>query len=859
MKNDSERKRHLLDFKPLGSIVALLIVFVAILIGISALFEMMNHWLWFVLVVITFLITIVMYFYYVRPIKNFVSKGRNVVDVHFFLLFFVFLVYGTVCIPDITFLFNNTSGNFKWIPSIVSFSLAIVFLNLYTFRYFYTRKIVSLNNNAYHLFDFVENNLPPSITDAIICDEPIALDLFNRKSIITEIYNALLKRNGNKKVVVSIVGKWGNGKTTYLKNALEKIKEEKDESIIICDSFSAWKYSDERSFLIGLINQIYESLDIGVNDSVINHAIIRYVNIFLSDSRLNLANVIATNQNDKSIINVINEYLVANNKHIIFVIDNIDRLTKKEIRFVYKAIGDILDLSNITFVCLYDEEYVEKIISDSYPCNYLDKVVDVKVFIDEPSPNKIYKAAYDALNNYLKKYKSKLSLACLNKKDIQLLKESLKTIRNVRTLILSLNKLFLKLSDESFSLNFIDYFAVNIIKETNIQLYSFILEHADMFATAHTTYVSNYHFYFDIKEKKESKKKIISENFNHEKRFYKSRNLIEILFPKSLSEYDSLSKEEEMLAASEHRIYSGKFFEQYVKDVDADYLSAYNQIDNSLIVSQSQEELKSSLDNLFRSYVISDHAELLKITEDLIDLINAKERLKWILSFFIDKYYEFDDSYAGFSLSARTRAAIIINKLLIKIGGGDALNIIQSFKNRVDLLTMISAISYWNDASIKYDQMGNELSDPINEIWKETDEHVIKNNINVFEKDFYRRGILWRLRDKIDSEQLKEYLLNNVSASNVYFFLNELVGEGTSSNEEKPYLLTLEKGNIEIFYTLDDIKEMVDSASTKSEGEEMIKNLVYKLINNRDLQRSEEHYSDGPINLWLYFEKPEML
>lgn len=857
--DNSKSKRNILAFKPLGSIVALSVVIIAVLIGIGALFELINHWLWLALTIVAFLITTAMYFYYVHPIRNFLSKGRNVVDVHLFSLIFVFLIYGVICIPDISFLFNNVAVKLKWIPSIVAFSLATCFLCLSIFRLFYTRKIIQSNYCTYHLIDFVNNNLPTNINDAIICDEAINLDLFNRKAIVNEIYSALLKRNANGKVVVGIIGRWGIGKTTYLNNALKRIKEKEDKSIIICDSFSAWKYSDERAFLVGLINQIYESLDIGVNDSVINSAIIRYVGIFLSDSRLNFTNAITANQNDKTIINVINEYLVANNKHIIFVIDNIDRLTKEEMRFVYKAVGDILDINNITFVCLYDEEYVERIINDTYPCNYLDKIVDVKVFIDEPSPNKIYKVAHTALSNYLKKYKPELSLEKLSDNDNEILKTSLKNIHNVRSLILSLNKAFIKISDDSFSLNFIDYFAINIIKESNNQLYSFILEHADMFATAHTNYVRDYYFYFDQKEKTEKRNKLINDNFKYGARFWKNRELIERLFPQSLTEYGSLSSNEESLATKQHRIYSGKFFEQYIKDADTDFLGAYNQVETALSTTESQEKMHSSLNTLLHSYVTGDHVELFKIIEDIIDTINIKEQLMWILSYFRSKYYAFDDTYIGFSLSTKTRAAIIIDKLLIKIGGKEAVDFINSFRNKIEYITLLSAISYWNDASIKYNQTGQDLSTHINEVWEEMVEHVITSNIDVFKADYYRRGILWRLRDKTDFEQLKKYILNCIDSSNIYCFLNEFIAQGTSSNEKKPYILSLEKKNLENFYTLDEVKQLVDSASVSSEGDEIINRLVYQLINDRSLQRSEISYTGDPINLWLYFEKPETL
>ena len=859
MKNN--QKRSLMNIKPLGSIILLSIVFTAIIIGVSLLFSVINHWLWLSLVVLIAVITLVLYVYYVHPFTNLKSRGKNVVDAHLLSIFLAFLAYGIACFPFFSFLFKDTGDSFKWIPSIIAFSLSLLFLVCFIFRVVFTNTAHIEAKRAFHLIDFVENNLPNNISEAIICDEAVDTDLFDRANIVNEIYGALLKRNGNNKVVLGITGCWGNGKTTYLNVALKKLKEQNNDSMIICNSFSAWKYSDERAFLVGLINEIYESLDIGVNDATINSAIIRYVNLFLSDSRLNVGGALLPNKTDKAIINVINEYLVSNNKHLIFVIDNIDRLTKEEIRFVYKAVGDIVDIKNITFVCLYDEEYVNKIINDTYPCNYLDKIIDLKVFINQPSSNKIYNTAYLSIRNFLAKYLPTKNIDSLDRKDKELLKLALSSIENVRTSIIILNGFFLKVTDEAFYLNDIDYLAINIIKETNPVLYKFIIDNADIFVTAHSTYLNGNFWIFDRDKFKEKKKKIIKENFEDGGRFCKSKELINSLFPHSLSEYDSLSKEEEKKAGSGSRIYSGKFFENYIRDTGVDFLPVYAKIKEILTKSRSKKKMFGTLTNILNSYVKADHAELFKIIEELIDAIaDDKERLSWVLEYFEKNYYAFNDIFVSFSLSAKSRAAVIIDKLLILIGGDEAIKNIESFRNKAESLTLVAAIEYWNNASIKYDQIGQEFKDCIDSVCKDTVGYVLSNNINVFTKDYYRRGVLWRLRDKADVNALKEYLTRNVNSDNVFFFLNEFVGSGTTSNPDQPYVLSIDKKNLEVFYSIDEIKALMVGATIKSEADEIIRDLVLKFYQEKPAPMvAEEYYSNGPINLETYYEKEDTI
>ena len=858
-KNKVKSEKNLFNFKPLSSFVLLTVGIVAVLIGLSLLFYLVNYWFWFAIFFLTLLISVILYCYYVHPLKNIKSKGRNTVDVHLLSISIACFIYGVLCLPCIVFLFENEYGLFRIIPSIVSFSLFFIFSVIFILRMIYTKRTVVQSNSVYHLIDFANGNLPVNAKEAIICDEAIDGDLFSREDLINEIYNSLLKRNGNKKVVVGIIGQWGSGKTTYLNAALKRIKEEKDDSIIICNSFSAWKYTDERAFLIGIINEIYQSLDIGANDATVNAAIIRYVNVFLSYKHLDFSNIVPMSYNDKTIINIINEYLLANNRHLVFVIDNIDRLVKEEIRFVYKTIGDILNIKNITFVCLYDEEYVGKIINNVYPCNYLDKIIDIKIFIDKPSTNKIYNVVYSSIENFLKKYKTDFDLNHFSNRDKELLKEALIKITNIRAAILLLNRIFVKLSDADFSLNIIDCFVINLIKETDLPLYTFILENTDIFVTAHASYVADYRIYLDQKENNERKRQIIKEHFDYGKRFWKSKTLLEKLFPHSLSKYDSISKDEESYAAIYHRIYSGRFFDKYFKDADIDFLSAYSQIEKALLSSQDEETMAFNLTNLFNSYVASDHSELLKIIEERIDSID-KNRLLWMLQYFLNNFYAFDDTFVGFDLSTKNRVAILIDKLLISVGEEKAIPYIALLKNNFHKITLLASIKYWNEASVKYDQKGEELSERINSALVETANNVINTNINVFTKEYYRRGVLWRLRDNVDSNKLKSYVRNNVNPSNVCCFLCEFIGEGQTSNEEKPFVISVSRKNLELFFSLEELKGLISQASVDEDFESIIIGLIMKFYDDKKNNSIvEEAFSNGPINLWKYYEKSEIL
>ncbi len=81
-----------------------------------------------------------------------------------------------------------------------------------------------------------------------------------------------------------------------------------------------------------------------------------------------------------SLKKTINKHLKENNKKIIFIIDDIDRLPKEKISIIMQLVKSIANFNNVIYILSYDKKIVENALKEEYNSDhYLDKIVQVRV------------------------------------------------------------------------------------------------------------------------------------------------------------------------------------------------------------------------------------------------------------------------------------------------------------------------------------------------------------------------------------------------------------------------------------------------------------------------------------------------
>ncbi len=198
--------------------------------------------------------------------------------------------------------------------------------------------------------------------------------------------------------VVALYGSWGSGKTTvvnFIVHYLENGPEDKQPIIV---HFNPWWFSGRENLIRAFFDQLQAALTGRLKsgwDQTRRH-IAQFAGL-VSEAPIPYAatgkivkRVIEPRQPDiyelkRSIAGTLEKL----DKHIVIVIDDIDRLTSEEIRQLFRVIKAVADFPNVLYLLAFDRGIVIKALTEKQDLpgdQYLEKIVQVP--IDLPLPDR---------------------------------------------------------------------------------------------------------------------------------------------------------------------------------------------------------------------------------------------------------------------------------------------------------------------------------------------------------------------------------------------------------------------------------------------------------------------------------------
>lgn len=246
----------------------------------------------------------------------------------------------------------------------------------------------------------------------VLVDPPIksrGQDRLGRCNLAEKVAQMLLDYNGDESFVVGIEGEWGSGKTSFIEMVLETLRESKNKPDTIC--FNPWNFSNPDNLYLEFFTLLGEAL--GEKTSFLGYAkkIYRtFDSIIEFDPKITIpgTGISVGKWRNKStsfsdLRKDIEKKLLARNKKIVIVIDDIDRLDRDETRAIFKLIKVNANFPNVIFLIAYDRSKVEIILNDSgFPgAEYLKKIVQVSFSLPEPQKSQLYKILFEEIDNTL--------------------------------------------------------------------------------------------------------------------------------------------------------------------------------------------------------------------------------------------------------------------------------------------------------------------------------------------------------------------------------------------------------------------------------------------------------------------------
>ena len=229
-------------------------------------------------------------------------------------------------------------------------------------------------------------------------------DVLDRKLFAESIAKAITSYSDNECLSIGIYGGWGTGKTSLANMIIDKLPNE-GYAII---KFDSWQYSNMNELIYQIFKSISKAFKMSDVSSVINGAanaigtigsiikVGKYIPVISSIAEP-ISNVFKdyseaikhNNDTGNSLDEIkaeIDKTLVNSKIKLVFVIDDIDRLTKDEIRLLFQAIKALGDFSNTIYILLMDKEVVENSlngIQGGSGSDYLKKIIQIPVMIPE--------------------------------------------------------------------------------------------------------------------------------------------------------------------------------------------------------------------------------------------------------------------------------------------------------------------------------------------------------------------------------------------------------------------------------------------------------------------------------------------
>jgi len=198
-----------------------------------------------------------------------------------------------------------------------------------------------------------------------------------------EIAKTIITIKSNDGFVIAITGEWGSGKTTTL-NYIEQYLTTKSEGILlnreeapIILHFNPWLFSGHQDIVFQLFSQIYSEfknikIDVG-NLRPIFEKLFEFGSLLATistpagiffGSSFSLLKKIVKKDEEKTIDKILRlrfeliSLLKDQNKTILVVIDDVDRLTAIEIQEIFRALKAVANFPKMIYVLAYDSEYV---------------------------------------------------------------------------------------------------------------------------------------------------------------------------------------------------------------------------------------------------------------------------------------------------------------------------------------------------------------------------------------------------------------------------------------------------------------------------------------------------------------------
>lgn len=252
------------------------------------------------------------------------------------------------------------------------------------------------------------------MTDTYVGDAPIRDsngDLFRRWPFAQRVAQTIAGRLDPGSLVIGIYGAWGEGKTTVLNFIDEELRK---HGKIVCFRFNPWRFPEEAALLTNFFRDLVDALGKSLTtkkeklgDLISKYGTTPAAILGRGEAAKSLGQLLSSVELEE-LRNRVEAILKDEEKRVVVLMDDIDRLDKVEIQAVFRLIKLSVDFDYTAYVLAFDDEMVASALQERYGAkdsnagrNFLEKIVQVPLRLPSVSPSALRSFCFQSVDQAL--------------------------------------------------------------------------------------------------------------------------------------------------------------------------------------------------------------------------------------------------------------------------------------------------------------------------------------------------------------------------------------------------------------------------------------------------------------------------
>lgn len=311
---------------------------------------------------------------------------------HILIIFLGILAYSLFRFGNHTFTYDKFK--WAWLSKIYYLDFILFTSSVFPFINLFCTQIKSLKKY---------NRNKPTSTNTYFEDQPINQNQQN-EHLITEISDVISSNHFMGSFSIGIMGTWGHGKSSFIQALKSKLKSTPEANGIIEINFSPFLNHKEEDVISDFFKSFSNQLS--PYSGQLSQSLLEYAGSItkfykrgeVTDLLSNLS--ITSGSPAFELYNNVNDLIGKTERKIVVYIDDLDRLSSKEILQVFKLIRNTSNFRNTFFILALDKTYVVNALAADksfMESNFVDKFFQLEVFLPEINEAELATYFFDLL------------------------------------------------------------------------------------------------------------------------------------------------------------------------------------------------------------------------------------------------------------------------------------------------------------------------------------------------------------------------------------------------------------------------------------------------------------------------------